>query len=88
MDVLHREEVAAALDADVVDLRDVRVVKRRRQTRFVEEHVHEVLVVGVLRKDALDDDQLLEALDAHRARELGPYVGGDGVVVARHRGAG
>ncbi len=69
MDVLHREEVVALLDADVEDLRDVRVMELGREPRFVEEHVHELRVVDELRHDPLDDHELLEALDALGARE-------------------
>ena len=38
VDVLHREEVLAALLADVVDLDDVGVVQRGGEARLVEEH--------------------------------------------------
>src|SRR6185312_14107449 len=68
--VLHREEVVAVLEADVVDLRDVRVVQRRREARFVEEHVDELRVRRELREDALDHGELLEPLDADGAREI------------------
>jgi hypothetical protein len=70
VDVLHREEVAAVPLPDVVDLGDVRVLQRRRQPRLVEEHADEVAVLRELRQDALEDHDLLEALDAARTRQV------------------
>jgi hypothetical protein len=55
--------------ADVVDLNDVVMVELRRETRFVQEHLHERRVVCLARTDPLDDDVTREALDATRARE-------------------
>ena len=40
--VLHREEVAVVDDADVVDLRDVRVLERRGEARLVEEQLRDL----------------------------------------------
>ncbi len=62
--VLHREERRLAVRADVVDLGDVRVRERRREARLVEEHAQQLGLEGVLRQDALDDDELLETFDA------------------------
>ena len=46
MDVLHDEEVAAVVvAADLVDLRDVLVMKRADEPRLVEEHRDERFVV-------------------------------------------
>jgi hypothetical protein len=70
VDVLHREEVVAFVDADVVDLRDVRVLERGGESRFIEEHRHEARVRHVLGQDALDHHELLEALDAGRPCEV------------------
>ena len=44
VDVLHHEEVAVVDDADVVDLRDVRVLERRDQPRLVEEELGHLVV--------------------------------------------
>ena len=35
-----------------------------RELRLVDEHLDELIALGELREDALDDDDLLEALDA------------------------
>jgi hypothetical protein len=72
--VLHREERRLARSvpfalAHVVHLRDVRVRERRREPRFVQEHAQQLRVQRVLRKDALDDDQLLEPLGGDQARQ-------------------
>ena len=61
MQKLHREEDLAVLLADRVHLNNVRVVQGRRDPRLVEEHPHEFLVVGVLRKDSLEHHEALEA---------------------------
>ena len=69
-DVLEDDEVLAALgDAEVVDLDDVAVRERRVDARLGEQHVDEALVRGEVREDALDGDELLEAL---RARPRAP----------------
>ena len=67
--VLHREEVLAALLADVVDLDDVVVVQRGREPRLVQEHLDVALVARLLGADPLDHHVALEPLDAGRARE-------------------
>ena len=80
VDVLHRDEVAAGLDlAEVVDVDDVRVVQLRRELGLVDEHRDELFVVGQVRQDLLDRDDLLEALDARALGlvELGHAAGGD-----------
>src|SRR6185369_7805416 len=66
---LHHEEVLALLFADVVKLDDIMMMKRRREPRFIEEHLHVVLVVRLLRTDPLDDDVALESFDPGRTRE-------------------
>ena len=63
VDVLERDVVAGVDDAEVEDLRDVRVVQLNRDLRLVDEHADEVLVLRDVRQDALDRDQALEALD-------------------------
>ena len=70
MEVLHGEEEVAVLLADVVDLGDVRVIEDGGQPRLLQEHPDQLVVRRELGKDSLEDDVLLEALDAGRAREV------------------
>src|SRR4051794_23455199 len=67
--VLHREEVLAALLADVVNLDDVLMVELRGETCLVEEHLHERGVVCLTGTNALDDDVPREAFDATGTRK-------------------
>ncbi len=67
--VLHREEVAVAEAADVVHLRDVRVLELGREPRLVEEHAHEVDVGRALAEDPLEHDVARHAGDARAARQ-------------------
>ncbi len=73
VDVLHGDEVLSLEHADVVDVGDVRVVQRGRDASLVEEHLDEVGVLRQVGKDALDDDQLLEA--GHRALDAEEELG-------------
>ena len=50
--------------AEVEDLDDVRMREAHRELRLVDEHVDEVLAPRELGQDPLDDEDLLEALDA------------------------
>jgi hypothetical protein len=67
--VLHGHEVGGGLAAREVDaaevehLDDVRVREAHRELGLVHEEVDEALVLGQARQDALDDQDLLEALD-------------------------
>ena len=70
VDVLHGEEVAALVFADVVDLHQVRVMQGRRQARFIQEHADDVRVLRDLRQDALEHDDLLESRQPPGAREI------------------
>ena len=72
VDVLHREEVFAVLEPDVVDLRDVGVVETRDQAGLVEQHPHEPLVGRLVGQDPLE-----------RARSSRARV--DGAEHLRHR---
>jgi hypothetical protein len=71
---LHRHEVRARVagaglrDAEVEHLDDVRVREAHGELRLVDEHVDEERALGELGQDALDDDDLLEALDAEALR--------------------
>jgi hypothetical protein len=66
---------------EVVDLNDVRVIQLRGQLRLVQEHLHEARLLRQVRPNALDDDRLLEALEARLAGEedLGHAADGDAV---------
>jgi hypothetical protein len=68
--VLHRVVVEAALLAEVVDVGDVRVIERRGVARLVQEHPHELGVLGEARQDPLHDDVLGEAGQAGHARQV------------------
>ncbi len=69
VDVLHREEVRLRRLADVVDLDDVVVVKRPGQARFGHEHLHERVVLRLLRAQVLDDDMAFEPFDSTGTRD-------------------
>ena len=58
---------------------DVVVVELRGQLRFIDEHLDEVLVVGKVRQDLLDGDDLLKSFHAAHARlpDFGHSAGGD-----------
>jgi hypothetical protein len=78
--MLHRDEIAARFDlAEVEDVNDVGMVQLRRKLRFVGEHRDELFVVGDVREDLLDRDDLLEPLDPAPARpeELCHAAAGD-----------
>ena len=73
MHVLHRDEVGVGRStlggisgrlAEIEDLNDVRVRQAHGELGLVDEHVHELLAPRELGQDALDDEDLLEALDA------------------------
>ena len=70
VDVLHRHVELAVLLAEVEHLDDVRVAEARADARLVDEHGDEVRVARELREDALDGDDLLEAVRAAAAREI------------------
>ena len=70
VDVLHRHVELAVLLAEVEHLDDVRVAEARADPRLVDEHGDEVRVARVLREDALDRDDLLEAVRAGAPREI------------------
>ena len=77
--VLHRDVVVGVFLPEVVDVDDVVVGQLRRQLGLVDEHRDEVIVVGHVREDPLDGDDLLEAfLAAHPGLvDLGHPAGGD-----------
>jgi hypothetical protein len=59
-DVLHRDEVAALVLAQLEYLHDVAVVHPRGEARFSQEELDEFLVLGEVGQDLLDDEDLLE----------------------------
>ena len=79
IDVLHGDVVRALDFAEVVDVDDVVVIELGGQLRFIDEHLDEVLIVGKVRQDFLDGDDLLKSFDAAHARfpDLGHAAGGD-----------
>ncbi len=68
LDVLHGDVVPGVDLPEIVDVRDVVVVELGRELRLVDEHRHEFGVRRHVRHDALDRDDLLEALLAFHAR--------------------
>ena len=62
--VLHGDEPRALVLADLEDVDDVGVTQVGCCPRFVQEHAYETLFLGQMRKDALEDDELLEAFQA------------------------
>src|SRR5262245_50839713 len=64
--VLERDVVAAVDDAEVEDLRDVRVIELYRELGFLDEHADELFVLRDVRQDPLDRYEPLEAFDAER----------------------
>jgi hypothetical protein len=68
--VLHREEVRVPELTDVVDLRDVRMLELRREPRFIEKHLQEMDVGGVLAQHSLHHDVALDATDTRTPREI------------------
>ena len=56
--------------AELVDLADVRVRETRGDAAFVEEHLCEQLVLGEVRQDALDRDELGEAAHTVQSPEV------------------
>jgi hypothetical protein len=69
-DLVHRDEVAAFVFADLVHLHDVRVMNARGDARFVEEHRHERFLTAEVFVDQLDRDQPLESTGPLGATEI------------------
>ena len=67
LEVLHREEERAGIDADLIRVHHVRMIEAHRETRLVEEHRCEVLL-GCPR--ALEDDELLRIERTLRQRQI------------------
>ena len=61
--VLHADEVVAVDLAELVRRDDVRVLEPRRDPRLVQEHLAQLLAVSEVRLNALERDDLHEALD-------------------------
>lgn len=60
VEVLHDEEHPVGSLADIEHLDDVRMVELGRQSRLVEEHVHERGIVGKVGVNAFENDGFLE----------------------------
>lgn len=74
LDVLHREEVRAVHDAELVHGHDVRMTELHERVRLAHEELDEARIDRELREDLLHDERLLEAAEASEA----------GAVHARH----
>jgi hypothetical protein len=72
VDVLHRQEVDAAVLAHLEHLRDILMVQRRGESRLVQEHLDRGLVVRALRQDHLEHDVALEAPDPRGPANVDP----------------
>ena len=68
LDVFERDEILAVLLAEVRDLHDLGVDELGGQLGLVDEHRHEGLVGRQVGQDALDDQQLLEAVGRENLR--------------------
>ena len=78
VDVFERNVVLPVGFAELEDLDDLRVLERALQLGLVDEHGEELGIGGEVRKDALDDQDLLEAVRARltRAEDLGHSTDG------------
>jgi len=69
VDVLHRDVPVPLGEAEVVDLRNVRVRERREQAPLVLEHPELSRMLGEVLEETLDDDVAEEAARAPLPRE-------------------
>ena len=60
---------AIAVLTELVNMDDVLMPDACDDSSFVEEHVHEVLLTGEVREDALNDDWALESTGTHQASQ-------------------
>ena len=60
LDILHDDEIEAALAAELMDLGDVGITERGSEPRLVEEHAPTVLVAGDIGRQHLDRDDSTE----------------------------
>src|SRR5262249_72488 len=65
--------------ADLKGLHHVWMIERGDDSRFIQEHAHEISSRSEVRQDSLDDHQSMKAERARRARQkdLGHSAGGD-----------
>ncbi len=61
--VFEHDVKAVALGSELIDRGDVRVLKLRRNARFVLEHRNELFILRHMRQDSFDRYDLLKALD-------------------------
>src|SRR5262249_8616356 len=69
VDELHRVIEDAAVFTDLQDPRDVLMIDLSRDARLIEEHVAELAIGAIARKDGLQSDQSLEPVLARHACE-------------------
>jgi hypothetical protein len=69
VEVLHGDEPRAGDLAVRVHVADVLVVEPAREVRLVAEHRDEVIILGEVRQDALQDDDVVALRRSARARE-------------------
>ena len=69
VEILHRDERAAVLLADLERLDHVRVIEARREPRFVHQHRAERWIVGEIAAQTLDDEELLKPDRSGQRRE-------------------
>ncbi len=70
VDVLHGDEVVVVVLSEFKDLYDIGVVHDGSDTRFVLEHLEELLVTEEVREDPLDNKLLFEAAGAALLGEM------------------
>ena len=70
--VLHADEIFSVDLAQLVGRDDVRMLEARGDARFVQEHFFQLRAVGEMREDALERDDLYEALDAAPLGDVEP----------------
>jgi hypothetical protein len=70
LDVLHRQEIDAPFDAELVHRHDVRVREGHQGLGLVHEHRDEARILREVREDLLDHQPLLEAPEPAEARQV------------------
>ena len=93
LQILHRDEVLAVRVTDVVDLRDIVVLKLSYQSPFVQEHLNRSITQSAFSMQFLDDYVFLEPLDPGCAGEKDLRHTADGelphdLIFARSAGIG
>ena len=68
--MLHRDEVLAVGACELVDAGDALVAQDAGDLGLVDAHLDEVVVLGEVRQDALDRDQVRGAIGVERLRSI------------------